>query len=40
VELGKELAKTILPELSPDAPMNGHDASTRALIERFREASS
>ena len=38
VELGKQLAKVILPELkSPDA-VASHDASTNALINRYREA--
>ncbi len=36
VELGKQLAARILPELSPGAPIGEHDASTRALIERVR----
>jgi glucose-6-phosphate isomerase len=35
VELGKVLAGRILPELSSDAPP-GHDASTNALIARYR----
>ena len=36
VELGKQLAARILPELSAGAPIGEHDASTRALIERVR----
>ena len=36
VELGKQLAKAILPELTSDASLGGHDASTQALIERYR----
>ncbi|MGE0419788.1 MAG: glucose-6-phosphate isomerase [Acetobacteraceae bacterium] len=40
VELGKQLAGGILPELSPDAAPGGasdaHDPSTSALIARFR----
>lgn len=37
VELGKVLAVAIIPELtSDDAPDLGHDASTNALIERYR----
>ncbi len=36
VELGKQLAARILPELSPGAPIGEHAASTRALIERVR----
>jgi glucose-6-phosphate isomerase len=39
VELGKVLAKRIEPELSgPDAPQLTHDASTNALIRRYRTA--
>jgi glucose-6-phosphate isomerase len=37
VELGKELAVRIIPELESDAePALGHDSSTRALIRRYR----
>jgi glucose-6-phosphate isomerase len=36
VELGKVLAKRIIPELSSDAPLE-HDGSTNALIQRYRE---
>jgi glucose-6-phosphate isomerase len=32
VELGKQLANRILPELESDAPVSGHDASTNGLI--------
>ncbi|MGH1506082.1 MAG: glucose-6-phosphate isomerase [Acidimicrobiales bacterium] len=40
VELGKALASVIVPELrDPDAPLD-HDASTNALIERYRRARS
>ena len=40
VELGKQLASGILPELTPkadkpSAPRDGHDSSTASLIERF-----
>jgi glucose-6-phosphate isomerase len=43
VELGKQLASGILPELTPhaerkdhpDAAKGGHDSSTTALIQRF-----
>jgi glucose-6-phosphate isomerase len=35
VELGKQLASGILPELTPGAARNGHDSSTTALIDRF-----
>ncbi len=39
VELGKQLAKVIEPELtSQDAPDLTHDSSTNALIRRYREA--
>jgi glucose-6-phosphate isomerase len=38
VELGKALAKRIIPELqSTDEPKLGHDSSTNALIKRFRK---
>lgn len=36
VELGKSLAKAILPELKTDAPINSHDASTNGLINAFK----
>lgn len=36
VELGKELAGAILPELEPDIVPGAHDASTIGLIARFR----
>ena len=36
VELGKQLANRILPELHADAPVAGHDASTNALINYYR----
>jgi glucose-6-phosphate isomerase len=37
VELGKVLAKRIVPELqSPDEPTLAHDSSTNALINRYR----
>ena len=36
VELGKVLAGGILPELTPGAAPGAHDASTNALIARFR----
>jgi glucose-6-phosphate isomerase len=36
VELGKQLAKRILPELHADAPVDSHDASTNALINYYR----
>jgi glucose-6-phosphate isomerase len=37
VELGKVLARAILPSLQPGAPVEGQDASTTALIARFQE---
>ncbi|MGB9129161.1 MAG: glucose-6-phosphate isomerase [Thiobacillus sp.] len=39
VELGKQLARRILPELHADAPVGGHDASTNALINHYRRMS-
>jgi glucose-6-phosphate isomerase len=37
VELGKVLAKRIVPELDArQAPALGHDSSTNALIRRYR----
>ncbi len=36
VELGKQLANRILPELEPGAEISGHDASTTALIRELR----
>jgi glucose-6-phosphate isomerase len=36
VELGKQLASKILPELDGDAPVASHDASTNGLINRFK----
>jgi len=37
VELGKQLAKKILPELAEDKPVDTHDASTNGLINAFKE---
>ena len=37
VELGKQLAKKILPELDGTRPVTGHDSSTNGLINYFRE---
>ncbi len=37
VELGKQLAGRILPELEDDQPVSGHDASTNGLINRYKE---
>ena len=36
VELGKQLAKTILPELRDPQPTSSHDSSTNALINRIK----
>ena len=36
VELGKQLAKKILPELEGNAPVNSHDPSTNGLINAFK----
>ena len=40
VELGKQLAKVILPELSSDSPLSTHDASTRGLINHYKRNRS
>lgn len=37
VELGKELAKKILPELKDDSRITSHDSSTNGLINAFKE---
>jgi glucose-6-phosphate isomerase len=36
VELGKVLAKVILPELADDKPVTSHDASTNGLINHYK----
>ena len=36
VELGKQLAKNILPELKHDDPVNSHDSSTNGLINAIK----
>ena len=36
VELGKQLANKILPELENDAPVSSHDASTNGLINAYK----
>jgi glucose-6-phosphate isomerase len=36
VELGKQLAKAILPELESDASVESHDASTNGLINAYK----
>lgn len=38
VELGKQLAKAIQPQLSDQAPVSNHDPSTNALINAFKAA--
>jgi len=40
VELGKQLAKTILPELAPRNRPGPHDASTSGLIDRVRKTAT
>lgn len=40
VELGKQLAKAILPELTGTAPVTSHDSSTNGLINYFKENRS
>jgi glucose-6-phosphate isomerase len=37
VELGKQLAKTILPELEGDIEVRGHDSSTNGLIQAYKQ---
>jgi glucose-6-phosphate isomerase len=37
VELGKQLANAILPELLNDKPVTGHDSSTNGLINAYKE---
>ncbi len=37
VELGKQLANVVLPELEGDQPVTGHDASTNGLINAYKE---
>jgi len=37
VELGKQLAKKILPELEGDSTVTSHDASTNGLINAFKD---
>lgn len=36
VELGKQLAKTILPELQNEETVNSHDSSTNGLINQYK----
>jgi glucose-6-phosphate isomerase len=37
VELGKQLASNILPEISNDSPVTTHDSSTNGLINAYKE---
>jgi glucose-6-phosphate isomerase len=37
VELGKVLAKAVLPELSSEDPVNTHDSSTNGLINYYKQ---
>jgi glucose-6-phosphate isomerase len=37
VELGKQLAKKVLPELGDNQPVDSHDSSTNGLINAFKE---
>ncbi len=36
VELGKQLAREILPQLAGEAPVDSHDSSTNGLINAFK----
>ena len=40
VELGKQLAKKILPELADDKPVDTHDSSTNGLINTYKKMRS
>jgi len=40
VELGKQLARKILPELIDDQPVNTHDSSTNGLINAFKKMNA
>ena len=40
VELGKQLAKAILPELDAAEPVSGHDSSTNGLINHFKRLTT
>ena len=37
VELGKQLANNILPELEDDVEVTSHDASTNGLINKYKQ---
>jgi glucose-6-phosphate isomerase len=40
VELGKQLASRILPELADDRPVTAHDSSTNGLIAHLKRLRS
>ena len=40
VELGKQLANKILPELKDDRPVDAHDSSTNGLINTYKKMRS
>jgi glucose-6-phosphate isomerase len=40
VELGKQLAKKIEPELSKPGPITSHDSSTNLLINDYKRRSN
>jgi glucose-6-phosphate isomerase len=40
VELGKQLAKQILPELADDKAIDSHDSSTNGLINAYKKMRS
>jgi glucose-6-phosphate isomerase len=40
VELGKQLAKSILPELENNDPVDTHDSSTNGLINTWKSMRS
>ncbi len=40
VELGKQLAAKVLPELEGDQPVTSHDSSTNGLINAFKAMRS
>ena len=40
VELGKQLANKILPELADDKPLDSHDGSTKGLINAYKQMRS
>jgi len=40
VELGKQLAKKILPELADDKQVHSHDCSTNGLINAYKKMRS